>query len=87
MEQLFLRPDITNHIASLITKNLNPVIDRAVKDVMSKSFGNAYAQHQASIHQELIRDIRTEFVKFKNDTAARQGETQRAHEVSLCCHN
>ncbi|KAI6133904.1 hypothetical protein EDD17DRAFT_1869657 [Pisolithus thermaeus] len=63
MEKLLLRPDISTHFASILSNDLNPLIERYVKESVSKTFLPAYSQQtsatEAARSQEaLIRELK-----------------------------
>jgi len=80
IEKLLLRPDISNHFANMLSSNLNPLIERYVKDSVSKTFIPAYSQQSSAMHQELLHELRTEIHNVKKETTSWQNETSRAQE-------
>lgn len=83
MEKLLLRPDISNHFAHILSSNLTPLIERHVKDAVAKTFIPMYSQQSSSMHQELLRELRTEIHSVKTELTAWQSEAFRNHEVSF----
>jgi hypothetical protein len=81
IEKLLLRPDISNHFANILSSNLNPLIERYVKDSVSKTFIPAYSQQSSAMHQELLRELRTEIHNVKKESLAWQNDTARGQEV------
>lgn len=81
IEKLLLRPDISNHFASILSTNLNPLIERYVKDTVSKSFVPAYSQQTSAMHQDILREMRTEILNVKKDSMTWQTEAARSQEV------
>jgi len=80
IEKLLLRPDISNHFANMLSSNLNPLIERYVKDSVSKTFIPAYSQQSSAMHQELLHELRTEIHNVKKESIAWQNETARGQE-------
>ncbi|KAI9569057.1 hypothetical protein HD554DRAFT_2255678 [Boletus coccyginus] len=80
IEKLLLRPDISNHFASILSTNLNPLIERYVKDTVSKSFVPAYSQQTSAMHQDILREMRTEILNVKKDSMTWQTEAARSQE-------
>jgi hypothetical protein len=82
MEKLLFRPDISNHLAHLLSTNLTPIIERHVKDAIAKTFIPVYSQQASSMHQELLRELRSEIHGVKSELTAWQNEAFRSHDVS-----
>ncbi|KAH0830388.1 hypothetical protein J3R83DRAFT_1782 [Lanmaoa asiatica] len=80
IEKLLLRPDVSNHFASILSTNLNPLIERYVKDTVSKSFVPAYSQQTSAMHQDILREMRTEILNVKKDSMTWQTEAARSQE-------
>ncbi|KAF8558471.1 hypothetical protein OG21DRAFT_1405181 [Imleria badia] len=80
IEKLMLRPDISNHFASILSTNLNPLIERYVKDTVSKTFVPAYSQQTSAMHQDILREMRTEILNVKKDSMTWQTEAARSQE-------
>ncbi|EIW85394.1 hypothetical protein CONPUDRAFT_118217 [Coniophora puteana RWD-64-598 SS2] len=80
METLLLRPDISGHFASILSNNLNPLIERWVKEAINKSFVPAYSQQTSAMHQDILREMRSEILNVKKDSMAWQTEALRNQE-------
>ncbi|KAH7889916.1 hypothetical protein F5I97DRAFT_1998295 [Phlebopus sp. FC_14] len=80
IEKLLVRPDISNHFASLLSTNLNPLIERYVKDSVTKSFIPAYSQQTSAMHQDILREMRAEILNVKKDSMTWQTEAARSQE-------
>jgi hypothetical protein len=80
IEKLLLRPDVSNHFANILSTNLNPLIERYVKESVSKTFIPAYSQQSSAMHQELLHELRSEILKVKKDSIAWQNEALRGQE-------
>jgi hypothetical protein len=80
IEKLLLRPDVSNHFASILSTNLNPLIERYVKDTVSKTFVPAYSQQTSAMHQDILREMRTEILNVKKDSMTWQTEAARSQE-------
>jgi hypothetical protein len=85
IEKLLLRPDISSHFAHVLSSNLTPLIERNIKDVINKTFLPAFTQQTTSMHQELLREIRTEVHNIKTELFALQTDAFRSQEVSSKC--
>ncbi|KAJ7470309.1 hypothetical protein FB451DRAFT_1253314 [Mycena latifolia] len=83
IEKLLLRPDISAHFAQILSSNLTPLIDRHVKDTVNKSLMPAFSQQSSAMHQELLREVRTEIHSVKTELTAWQGEAFRSQETSI----
>lgn len=82
---MLVRPDISNHFASMLSTNLNPLIERYVKDTVSKTFVPAYSQQTSAMHQDILREMRTEILNVKKDSMTWQTEAARSQEVRTSC--
>lgn len=82
IEKLLLRPDISAHFAQMLSSNLTPLIDRHVKDTVNKSLMPAFSQQSTAMHQDLLREVRTEIHSVKSELTAWQGEAFRSQEVN-----
>jgi hypothetical protein len=80
IEKLLIRSDISNHFANILSTNLNPLIERYVKDTISKSFVPAYSQQTSAMHQDILREMRTEILNVKKDSMTWQTEAARSQE-------
>ncbi|KAJ7756874.1 hypothetical protein DFH07DRAFT_919930 [Mycena maculata] len=83
IEKLLLRPDISAHFAQMLSSNLTPLIDRHVKDTVTKSLLPAFSQQSSAMHQDLLREVRTEIHSVKTELTAWQGEAFRSQETSI----
>jgi len=81
MEKLLTRPDISSHFSHLLSVNLVPLIERNVKDAIQKSLIPLYSQQSSAMHQDLIRDLRSEMHAFKSELTGWQSESLRSQEV------
>lgn len=82
MEKLLLRPDISGHFAHILSSNLTPLIERHVKEAISKTFIPIYSQQSSVMHQDLLRELRAEIHNVKTELTAWQSEAFRSQEVS-----
>jgi WD40 repeat protein len=80
IEKLLMRPDISGHFANILSSNLNPLIERFVKDSISKNFMPAYSQQSSAMHQEMLHELRSEILKVKKESIAWQNEALRGQE-------
>ncbi|KAJ7093204.1 hypothetical protein C8R44DRAFT_815841 [Mycena epipterygia] len=83
IEKLLLRPDISAHFAQMLSSNLAPLIDRHVKETVNKSLLPAFSQQTSAMHQDLLREVRTEIHSVKAELIAWQGEAFRSQETSI----
>lgn len=81
MEKLLIRPDISNHFAHVLSTNLTPMIERHVKEAVTKTFIPVYTQQSSTMHQEILRELRNEIHSVKTELTAWQNEAFRSHEV------
>lgn len=90
MEKLLTRPDISGHFSHLLSSQLTPLIDRHIKEAVTKTLipvysqqSSANSQQSSAMHQELLRELRNELHSFKSEMSSWQNETIRNQEV--CC--
>ncbi|TRM62731.1 hypothetical protein BD626DRAFT_498259 [Schizophyllum amplum] len=79
IEKMITRPDMAQHFSNIISSALVPAIERHVKDSMSKTVP-AFQQHNTALHQELLRELRTELHSVKTEMSAWQNEAFRNQE-------
>lgn len=84
---MLLRPDVSSHIARTVSSSVTPVIERQVKDAISKTLIPAYTQQSSTMHQELSREIHSEILNLKKEVITWQSEALRGQEVSLHLHS
>lgn len=83
IEKLLLRPDVSSHFANILSTNLNPLIERYVKDSVTKSFLPAYSQQTSAMHQDILREMRAEILNVKKDSMTWQTEAARGQEALI----
>ncbi len=83
---MLLRPDVSSHVARTFSTAVTPLIERLVKDAISKTLIPAYQQTSNTMHMELTREISTEILNLKKEITAWQGEALRGTEVSVDHH-
>ncbi|KAJ6547097.1 hypothetical protein B0H19DRAFT_1163992 [Mycena capillaripes] len=83
IEKLLLRPDISAHFAQMLSSSLTPLIDRHVKDTVNKSLLPAFSQQSSAMHQDLLREVRSEIHSVKSELTTWQGEAFRSQETSI----
>lgn len=81
IEKLLLRPDISAHFAHLLSSSLTPLLERQVKEAVTKTFLPVYSQQSSSYHQEVLRELRTEMHSLKSEVTAWQNDAFRNQEV------
>ncbi|PFH50051.1 hypothetical protein AMATHDRAFT_41111 [Amanita thiersii Skay4041] len=83
LEKLLLRPDFASHFAHNLSTTLTPVIERHVKESIAKTFIPIYSQQSSAIHQELLREMRSELHNVKTELTAWHSEFSRSQETSV----
>jgi len=83
IEKLLLRPDISSHFAHILSSNLTPLIERNIKEVVTKTFLPAYSQQATAMHQELARELRSEIHNVKKELIGWQNDAFRGQEVCV----
>jgi hypothetical protein len=86
IEKLLLRPDISNHFASILSTNLNPLIERYIKESVTKNIIPTYSQQTSAMHQDILGEMRAEILNVKKDSMSWQTEAARSQEVSGLSH-
>jgi hypothetical protein len=82
MEKLLLRPDVSGHFGHILSSNLIPLIERHIKESITKTFVPIYSQQSSVMHQDLLRELRTEIRNVKAELTTWQSEAFRNQEVS-----
>ncbi|THG95333.1 hypothetical protein EW026_g6298 [Hermanssonia centrifuga] len=80
IERLLLRPDVSNHIARTFSSAVTPLVERQVKETITKSLIPAYTQQSSTMHQELSREIHGEILNLKKEVITWQSEALRGQE-------
>ncbi|KAK1224473.1 hypothetical protein PQX77_012647 [Marasmius sp. AFHP31] len=83
IEKLLTRADISAHFAHILSTHLTPLIDRHIKDAISKTLMPVYSQQATSMHQELLRELRNEIHSVKADLTGWQNDALRNQENSI----
>lgn len=83
LERLLVRPDVSAHIARTFTSTVSPLVERQVKDTITKSLIPAYTQQSSAMHQELSREIHSEILNLKKEVITWQTEALRGQEVRV----
>ncbi|KAI0703597.1 hypothetical protein BC835DRAFT_1262691 [Cytidiella melzeri] len=83
IERLLLRPDVSNHIARTFTSAVTPLVEKQVKDTITKTLIPAYTQQSSNMHQELSREIRSEILNLKKEVITWQSDALRGQETLI----
>ncbi|KAJ3997522.1 hypothetical protein F5050DRAFT_1399834 [Lentinula boryana] len=83
MEKLLTRPDISGHYSHILSSQLTPMIERHIKDAVSKTLIPLYSQQSSAMHQELVRELRNELHSFKSEMTSWQSEMIRSQDSSI----
>ncbi|KAI0670515.1 hypothetical protein C8Q78DRAFT_975321 [Trametes maxima] len=75
IERVLIRPEMVTQVARAFTTSVTPVIERQVKETISKNMIPSSA-----MHQELSREIRSEILNLKKEILTWQSETLRGQE-------
>ncbi|RPD65999.1 hypothetical protein L226DRAFT_550158 [Lentinus tigrinus ALCF2SS1-7] len=75
IERVLIRPEMANQIARAFSTSVTPVIERQVKESISKNLIPSSA-----MHQELSREIRSEILNLKKEVLAWQSDALRGQE-------
>lgn len=87
IERLLLRPDVSAHIARTFSSAVTPLVERQVKETITKTLIPAYTQQSSAMHQELSREIHSEIVSLKKEIITWQSEALRGQEVRCQAHS
>ncbi|KZS99162.1 hypothetical protein SISNIDRAFT_448024 [Sistotremastrum niveocremeum HHB9708] len=80
IERLLLRPDVSTHVARTFTSTVTPLIERHVKEGITKTLIPQYAAESSAMHQDLSREIRAEILNLKKEVITWQSEALRGQE-------
>jgi hypothetical protein len=83
MERLLMRPDLSNHVARTFSSAVTPIIERHVKETITKTLIPAYAAESSAMHQEVSRELHTEILNLKKEVITWQSDALRGQEVSI----
>ncbi|PPQ78521.1 hypothetical protein CVT25_011793 [Psilocybe cyanescens] len=83
MEKLLMRPNISNHFASVITTTMAPTIERNIKEVLTTNFFQFHSQQTTAMHQDLLRELRSEISIIKSDLSNWHNEALRSQETTI----
>ncbi|KAF8905988.1 hypothetical protein CPB84DRAFT_1705198 [Gymnopilus junonius] len=83
MEKILLRPALSNHFGNLITSSFTPVIERQIKELLGTNFYQYHSQQTSTLHQDLVRELRSEVSAIKSDLGNWHNETVRTQEASI----
>lgn len=77
-----MRPEVSNHIARTFSAAITPLVERQVKETITKSLIPAYTQQSSAMHQELTREIHSEILNLKKEVITWQSDALRTQEVN-----
>ncbi|KAH9842849.1 uncharacterized protein C8Q71DRAFT_224221 [Rhodofomes roseus] len=80
IERMLLRPEISSQIARNVSNAVSPVIERQVKETVTKNLIQVYQQQSNMMHQELSREIHNEIMGLKQDVKGWQEAAFRSQE-------
>ncbi|KAI0093935.1 hypothetical protein BDY19DRAFT_881333 [Irpex rosettiformis] len=83
IERLLLRPDVSNHIARTFSSAVTPLVEKQVKDTITKTLIPAYSQQSSGMHQELSHEIHSEVLNLKKEIITWQSEALRGQETLI----
>jgi hypothetical protein len=83
IERMFMRADVTAHLAHNFTASITPVIERHVKESMNQTVIPTWQAQTAALHQEFTREVRSEFLALKNEIGNWQNEALRSQETMI----
>ncbi|EKM55623.1 uncharacterized protein PHACADRAFT_256363 [Phanerochaete carnosa HHB-10118-sp] len=83
IERLLLRPDVSNHIARTFSGAVTPIVEKHVKDAITKTLIPTYSQQSSQMHQELSREIHGEILNLKKEIITWQSEALRGQEAVI----
>ena len=76
-----LRPDVSTHVARNFSVTVTPLIERHVKESITKTLIPAYAEATTAMQMNLSREISSEILNLKKEIVTWQGEALRGTEV------
>ncbi|KAI0361950.1 hypothetical protein OH77DRAFT_6284 [Trametes cingulata] len=75
IERVLIRPEMATQVARAFSTTVTPVIERQVKETISKNM-----LPSSAMHQELSREIRSEILNLKKEVLTWQSEALRGQE-------
>ncbi|KAI8998769.1 hypothetical protein BD414DRAFT_476045 [Trametes punicea] len=78
IERVLIRPEMVTQVARVFSTTVTPVIERQVKETISKNMIPSSA-----MHQELSREIRSEILGLKKEVLQWQSDTIRGQEAAI----
>jgi hypothetical protein len=76
IERVLLRPEVSTQIARTFTSNTTPLIERQIKETVSKTLLPTYAQQ----NQDLVQEMRNEMMSLRKEIVTWQNESSRAQD-------
>ena len=67
IEKMLIKPEISGQLTRNITANLTTIVERYVKETISKTLIPAYQAQSTAMHQDLQREIRSEVIRLKKE--------------------
>lgn len=83
LEKILMRPNISNHFATVISAALTPMIERHIKEIFTNTFFPFHSQQTSAMHQDLLREMRGEISTIKSDLGNWHNEALRGQEASV----
>jgi hypothetical protein len=74
---------VSNHVARTFSSAVTPIIERHVKESITKTLIPAYLQESSGMHQELSREIHNEILNLKKEIVTWQSEALRGQEAII----
>jgi len=83
IERLLVRPDVASHVARTFSSQVTPIIERHVKEAITKTLIPAYSQQSQAMHQDLSREIHAEILNVKKEIITWQSEALKGQEAII----
>ncbi|KAG8820860.1 hypothetical protein FRC17_010001 [Serendipita sp. 399] len=83
IERLLLRPDVSNHVARTFSSAVTPLIERHVKDSITRTLIPAYQESTTEMYDHLYREINEEILNLKKEIVTWQSEALKGQEALL----
>ena len=80
---MLIKPEISGQLTRNIVSNLTPIVERYVKETITKTLIPSYQAQSSAMHQDLQREIRSEVMGLKKEILTWQTEALRTQEVSV----
>lgn len=83
IERLLLRPDVSTHVARTFSSAVTPLIERHVKESITRVLIPSYQDSTSEMYDQLYREINEEILNLKKEIVTWQSEALKGQESLL----